>query len=202
MKSSLLLCLLLFAGTTSAFSDTIFISPASQDVYAGQTFAVDVNVGNIPDLYDYQFNLSFDPAVLAAQSITEGALFANTNNSYFLPGSIDNGAGSITFTADTLLGPVPGVTGPGTLAVIDFTAIGNGISSLDFSGLILQDSSLNNLTVTPVSGEVNVAPASEPAPLCLLACGLGLMICSVWRRSKLRDIVAVRSLYKVAGRRC
>jgi hypothetical protein len=184
MKSSLLLSLLLFAGTTGAFSDTIFISPSTQGVSPGQIFAVDINIDNIPDLYDYQFSLSFDPAVLAADSITEGALFANTGDSFFSAGTIDNSAGSITLTFDTLLGPVPGVSGPGTIAVVDFSALATGTSSIDFSplgDLLLQDSLGNALSVTPVSGTADIA-TPEPATISLLAAGIGLVLFGAWKR--------------------
>lgn len=94
---------MLFAGTACAFSNANYVSPASLDVTVGQTFAVDIDVDNIPDLFAYQFTLNFDPTVLAADSITEGALFAGTNNSFFLSGTIDNSAGNIASNADTLL---------------------------------------------------------------------------------------------------
>lgn len=126
MKSLLSLSIILLAGTGSALGDNILISPASQTVSVGQTFTLDINVDQIPDLFDYQFSLSFDPAVLAAQNVTEGALFANTGNSFFSPGTIDNTAGTILTTADTLVGKVPGVSGPGTLAIVQFTAIAAG----------------------------------------------------------------------------
>lgn len=183
MKHSILLSLLLLAGTSGAFADSIFVSPASQAVSTGQTFTVDINVDSIPDLYDYQFSLSFDPRVLAAQSIAEGSLFANTGNSFFSPGTIDNSSGSITQTYDTLFG-VNGVAGPGMLAAVTFTAIGRGTSSIDFSplgDLILQDSLGNSLSATPVSGTVNVTAVPEPATYMMLAAGL-LLIGLVLRR--------------------
>lgn len=187
MKGSLLLSLLLCAGSICAFSDTIFVSPASLSVSSGQTFAVNINIDNIPDLYDYQFSLSFDPAVLAAQSITEGALFANTNDSFFISGAINNSSGTISLTADTLLGSVPGVAGPGTIAVVDFTALGDGSSPIGFSpasDLILQDSLGNLLTVTPVSGSVAVGVAVTPelSTLWLLSTAIGLLLAGSWKR--------------------
>src|SRR5215472_10354871 len=104
MKSLLSLSIILLAGIGSALGDNILISPASQTVSVGQTFTVDINVDQIPDLFDYQFSLRFDPAVLAAHSVTEGALFANTGDSFFSPGTIDNSAGTILTTVDTLIG--------------------------------------------------------------------------------------------------
>ncbi|MGH9771194.1 MAG: cohesin domain-containing protein [Candidatus Acidiferrales bacterium] len=195
MKKILSLSILLLAGTSGAFADSILVSPASQNVSAGQTFTADINIDNIPDLYDYQFSLSFDPAVLAAQSIGEGPLFANTGNSFFLPGSIDNNAGSISLTADTLFGPT-GVAGPGTLAVLQFTAIGSGMSSIDFSplgDLILQDSQGNALSVTPVSGTVDVAAVPEP-PTLLLAGPLLALILLAFGVAKFRRLFSLSGM--------
>lgn len=143
MKYPLLLSCLLLAGTGAAFSDSIFVSPTSQSVSAGQSFTVGIDIDNIPDVFDYQFSLAFNPHVLAAQSVTEGALFANTNDSFFSPGTIDNSAGTIRLVLDTLLGSTVGVAGPGTLATVQFTALTVGTSSIDFSpldDLILEDS--------------------------------------------------------------
>ena len=178
MKHPLLLSCLLLAGTGAAFSDSIFISPASQSVSAGQSFTVGINIDNIPDVFDYQLSLAFNPHVLAAQSVTEGALFADTKDSFFSPGTIDNSTGTITLVFDTLLASTVGVAGPGTLATIQFTALTIGTSSIDFSpfnDLILEDSQGNNLTVTPISGSVAVTSTPELATIYLLAPALGLI---------------------------
>lgn len=188
MKHPFLLSILLVAGTGSAFSESIFVSPASQNVSVSQSFTVGIDIDNIPNVYDYQFSLAFNPKVLAAQSVTEGALFANTHDSSFSPGTIDNSTGTITLVFDTLLTSVVGVAGPGTLATVDFRAVGTSISSIDFSpigDLILQDSSGNTLTVTPISGSVAVTPTPEPATFYLLVPGVGLILFGVLRRSRL-----------------
>ncbi|MBV9500208.1 MAG: PEP-CTERM sorting domain-containing protein [Acidobacteriaceae bacterium] len=185
MKSLLSLSIILLAGTGSALSDNILISPASQTVSVGQTFTLDINVDQIPDLFDYEFSLSFNPAVLAAQSVTEGALFANTGDSFFSPGSINNTAGTIPTTADTLEGKVPGVSGPGTLAMVQFTAIAAGTTSIDFSpphDLILQDSKGNTLAVTAHSADITAGTSiPEPATLSLLALALMFGFCCRFR---------------------
>ncbi len=187
MKHPLLLFCLLLAGTGAAFSDSIFVSPASQSVSAGQSFTVGIDIDNIPDVFDYQFSLAFNPHVLAAQSVTEGALFANTNDSFFSPGAIDNSAGTITLVVDTLLTSTVGVAGPGTLATVQFTALTGGTSSIDFSplnDLILEDSQGNNLIVTATSGSVAVASTPELPTFYVLAPALGLIFFRHIRRKQ------------------
>ena len=181
MKAPLLLSVLLLAGTSHAFADPIVsIVPETQNIAVGKTFTVDINVGNVADLYDYQFSLAFNPQALQADSITEGSLFANTGNSFFSPGTIDNNAGSLALTADTLFSFGPGVTGPGTIATAEFTALANGTSSIDFSpssDLIFQDSLGNMLNVTTQSGDVTVgaSPVPEPSTMGLLLIALAFL---------------------------
>ena len=83
MKNLLSVYMILFAAAAAARCDTIIASPAAQIETVGVSFDVDINIDNIADLYDYQFSLAFDPAVLAAQTVTEGALFASTAISFF-----------------------------------------------------------------------------------------------------------------------
>jgi hypothetical protein len=189
MKSLLLLSIILLAaGTGTAFGDSISISPASQTVSVGQTFTLNIDIDQIANLFDYQFSLSFDPAVLAAQSVTEGALFANTGDSFFFPGAIDNSGGAILTTVDTLLGNVPGVSGPGTLATVQFTVVGAGTTSINFSppdDLILQDSQGNVLPVTARSAQI-AADASVPDPATLSLVTLALVFFGLRHRFRPR----------------
>lgn len=188
MKNLLSLSIILLAGTGVALGDAILALPASQTVSVGQSFTLDINIDQIPDLFDYQFSLSFDPAVLAAQSVTEGALFANAGGSLFSRGTINNTAGNVSTIVDTLLGNVPGVSGPGTLAVVQFTAIAAGTTSIDFTprdDLILQDSKGNTLPVTAQSGQVTAA-ASVPEPATVLSLAVALIVLAFWRRFRLK----------------
>jgi hypothetical protein len=52
------------------------------------------------------------PGILSATAVTDGAFLATG----FFPGFIENTAGTISFIADSLAGPVPGLSGSGTLA--------------------------------------------------------------------------------------
>jgi general secretion pathway protein D len=116
-----------------------------------------------------------------AHNITPGFLSVNrvTNGGFldsgFFPGVIDNGAGTVSFIADSLAGPVPGLTGSGTLATIELLALAQGVSSIRVSNVILLDSSLRDITVENVDGSVTVADGGpsvpEPASWLLLAVG-------------------------------
>jgi general secretion pathway protein D len=158
------------------------IEPPSQGVRPGQSFSLDVHITGVTDLYAFQFDLAFNPAVLSAGSITEGAFLPSGGVTSFIPGTIDNTAGSITFTADTLIGAIPGVSGSGIFATIDFQALALGTSAITLSNVILLDSNLAEITVNTVDGNVSVSAVPEPSPTLLLALGLAGVLGYRWRQ--------------------
>jgi general secretion pathway protein D len=120
MKRMILAVLLLVFGHP-ALAATILINPGSSTTTIAGTVDITVRVEDADDLYAYQFDLSFDPTVLSATSVGEGAFLPSGGSTFFLPGTIDNVAGTVTLTAGSLQGAVPGVTGSGVLALLQFT---------------------------------------------------------------------------------
>jgi adhesin HecA-like repeat protein len=177
---------------SAAFADTVLsIVPASSTVSTGDSFAVDVNITGVTDLYDFEFDLSFNPAVLKATNILEGAFVSGKGSTFFIPGTIDNTAGTITFNANTLLTAISGVSGSGTLVEFDFTALAGGTSSLDLANVILQDSTGAILDNTAASGSVNVQGTTavpEASVLMLLSAGL-LALAGLTLKKKLSNSV-------------
>jgi hypothetical protein len=160
-------------------ADTISVVGPSTNPNMGDTFAVDVDVTGITDLYAFQFDLSFDPTLLSAVSVTEGDFLPSGGTTFFIPGTIDNVGGTVSANADTLIGAIPGVTGDGMLAEFEFTALAVGTSTLSFANEILLDSSLNDITAdtTFENGSVTVdAPISsavpEPSTLSMMLCAM------------------------------
>lgn len=149
------------------------IAPAA--VSQGNTFAVDVNISSVGDLYDFQFDLSFNPAMVQATNILEGAFLSAGGATVFIPGTIDNAAGNVTFNADTLVGAVPGISGNGTLEEFDFSALEPGTGAFAISNVILQDSTGAILDSTTTGGSVTVQGTTavpEPSGLTMLVVGL------------------------------
>ena len=146
-------------------------NPSTQTVAPGDIFSVEVTISDITDLFSFQFDLNFDPAILSANSVTEGPFLPSGGSTFFNPGTIDNFTGAITFIADTLLG-TSGVSGIGALATINFTALASGTSTLTLpkTNVILLDSELEPIVAVVESGTVNVVP--EPATSVLLSTGL------------------------------
>jgi hypothetical protein len=147
----------------------VSVQPTTTNTTAGNTMALNVDISAAPDLFSYQFDIDFNPSVLPATVVTEGSFLPSSGSTFFITGTIDNVAGTIVFTADTLIGPGPGVNRSGVLATIDFTAIGSGTSSVDLANLIFLDSTGAPINVSTTSSSVDVAGAvatAEPSTCC------------------------------------
>ncbi|MGH9623400.1 MAG: cohesin domain-containing protein, partial [Bryobacteraceae bacterium] len=173
MKTSLLLSAFLLAGTTGAFGYSISVSPASQDVSVGQTFAVDVDIDQIQNVGAFQFSLSFDPQILSAQSVTAGPLLPDGTT--FFPGTIDNNTGSIAQVTG-LLGALTTGSGQTVLATVQFAALGAGTSPINLSDLELLVSPGEAVVPTGVPGAVDVASTAVPEAATPLLVALGLFV--------------------------
>jgi len=161
------------------------IAPSSSTVGAGSNVVLDVNIANVTDLFAFQFDLSFAPGTVSAASIVEGAFLAGGGTTAFIPGTIDNVGGTIAATADTLIGPGPGVNGSGTLVVLTLTGLAPGTNSIDFSSVFLLDSNLTGINSSLQSGSVTVTSTAVPEPntLVLLIAGMSFLASRFLRKT-------------------
>ena len=135
----------------------------------GSSFDVFVDISNVNDLFAFQFDISFNPAVISAVSVTEGTFLPSGGATSFFAGSIDNINGSISFTADSLTGAIPGVTGDGTLTDITFQALSGSISPIDLSNILLLDSMLSDVAFSSTGDTVSpISSVPEPSTMLFL----------------------------------
>lgn len=160
-----------------AFADSVLnINPTSTVVAPGASFAISVDITGAMDLYTYQFDVGFNPSVLSAASVNEGPfLMSNGDTTFFIPGAIDNTGGVISGTADTIVGGLQGVSGSGTLALFDFTAINKGTSPISISNVLLLDSQGDVLNSSSIDGTVTVTTSATPEPASILLLGPGIL---------------------------
>jgi general secretion pathway protein D len=139
-------------------------------------FTVDVVVSDVVDLFAFQFDVEFDPAIVAATGITEGPFLAGGGPALFIPAAIDNIGGSIDGTVSTLLGVV-GVSGTGVLASVQFISLAVGVSPISLSGVTLFDLALAPIDATTVAGAVDVTlPPTVPEPSTWVLLGAGFVV--------------------------
>ena len=152
------------------------VSATNAAANVGSAVSVAVQITGATNLYAYQFDFAFDPTKLTVNSISEGTFLNSGRTTIFLPGTVDNVGGHVSFVADTLVGPVVGASGAGKLAAINFTAIGAGTSAVSLSNVVLLDSALNTLPVSTSNGTVTVTGTAGSVPT---ISSLGLAVLAV-----------------------
>jgi general secretion pathway protein D len=157
----------------AASAATIHIEPLSTFILIGESADLNVRITDVADLYAYQYDIAFNPATLSATSVTSGAFLSGGGDAFFIPGVIDNTIGRIRLTADTLLGPVAGVSGSGTLATINFQSLSIGMSPITLFNVVLLDSSAGDISARVQNGSV-ITNTPEPNSGLSLAIVLGL----------------------------
>jgi cohesin domain-containing protein/PEP-CTERM motif-containing protein len=174
-----LILLVGFCASPVSAAPILFVQPSSKSVTVGNTFSLDVSVSSAVDLFGYDFELGFNPLVLSVNSVSEGSFLGSGGDAtFFVPGTINNPAGSVSLTGNTLIGAIAGVTGSGTLATISFTAVGPGSSAVNLLNVTLLDSSLSGIATTVQNGLVTAGdtqvpgPVPEPSTFLLIASGL------------------------------
>jgi len=134
----------------------VTVEPTPKKVGIGETFTVDIYVTPDTDIAGAQFDLSFTPSVITANSVTEGNLLSPGGSTYFDEGTINNGAGTITDVAGVITAAAS-VSSPGTFATISFTAGTTvGTSPLDLSNVIVGNPSGEPVATTVTDGSVTV----------------------------------------------
>jgi hypothetical protein len=159
----LLLIGALFSSTIMVSADpatAVVVQPASKVVGIGETFTVDVYVTPDTQIAGVQFNLSFTPSVVTANTVTQGNLLTQGGAStFFQTGTINNGAGTITNVAGAIITPGASVSTPGTFATVSLTAGGAaGTSPLDLNNVIVGNKNGQAVSITVTDGTVTVAP--------------------------------------------
>lgn len=138
------------------------LKAATSSISPGQIVTVDVQAIDIFDLYAFQFDIAFDPAVLEFIGVTEGSIFDGLE-SVFLPG-IESSDGVVEITAGTLVGPSPGVSIDGVLARIMLRGISPGTAEISLTQGTLLDSTLFPIDAAFGSVPIEVGQVAVPEP--------------------------------------
>jgi len=144
---------------------TVRIAPAASSVEAEAVFTVDIVIEDVEDLGGFEFDLTYDPAIVQVTDVSLGPFLGSTGrNTGTIGPEIDNTTGRVSFGAfsfGTELGP----SGTGTLATITLSAAGAGTSLLDLQNTQVTDTQGNLQTpVTEEDGTVTVVASPTPTP--------------------------------------
>jgi hypothetical protein len=161
---TLLLLWIGLAGSPVAMATMVSIEPASKVSSVNDTFSLDIMITDVTYLYGFQFDIDFSPSILSAMSITEGSFLPSGGSTLFIPGTIDNALGTISFTGDTLLSALMGVSSNGVLAAISFQSLVAGTSPVNLSNVALLDSNLDDIAFSSQNGTVGVQGGSQQVP--------------------------------------
>ena len=154
----------------------VSIEPADQTVYYGETVNANIDIQNVTDLYAFDLDVYYNPALLSLVNVTEGAFLPTGGATDFFVVDDTSTPGAIYDIVDLLLTAVSGVSGSGTLAALQFQVVnGYGQTPITLApgsssaGSPLLDSNFNPIDATFNSGLVQTP---EPATYGLVGSGL------------------------------
>lgn len=188
LKKLVATALLGACGLAQALS--VSLVPSSSTVLLGSSFTVDIRISDVTDLFGWDIDIEFDPITkVIATGVTEGPFLGSGTT--FVPGSIDNGTGTVKDMANALSG-VGGVTGSGVLATISFDAIDVGFANFSLSRVLLVDSNVDSIVIDNQTdwfgGRVEIIrqpdPNPTPLPATLALCALGLALTRIAGRRR------------------
>jgi hypothetical protein len=176
-KASALFSVLISLAPATHGQGTITFTAGTETAQQGSPVEVPITVTGFSSVADFQFSLTWDPAVLRLDNFTPGSVFFG-GAFHFIFGP-SGGPMSVVWMGGQVGASLPDGY---TLLQLDFTAVGNpgSRSSIDFSDTPTQESVTQRIglftttpaTFVPVSGEFDVASVPEPSTLALAACGL------------------------------
>lgn len=151
------------------------ITVDSDTVNVGDTFTINLNVADAVDLTAWQFDLSYNPLLVQANSVSEGPFLSLAGTTFFIPGVIDNTAGLISGVSGAFVDLTP-PSGSGVLAHIEFVALSPGLSPFTVSRAFLNFSDsgfsvANGSACVIGSPDCGDNPVPEPSSGALLLLG-------------------------------
>jgi hypothetical protein len=112
-------------------SGTTTVSPIS--VQSGETFSVDFYISGASDVWGWSTGVTWNPAVLQLESVTEGTFLPSQGSTFFVgnsPSLFDNTNGLIDGGISESFQSSETASGSGVLVTLTFLAVSNGNGNL------------------------------------------------------------------------
>jgi hypothetical protein len=136
---------------TSTPSSTILaVDPQTVQGTAGQNFTINISISNVADLFGWEFKLRWNPSILDVVNVTEGPFLRSRNQTFFYP-QVNSTDGHLKADCN-MIGNISGVSGQGTLMIIQFYVKGSGACDLNLYDTELLNSSEQLITHTVRDG--------------------------------------------------
>ncbi len=120
------------------------------------SFLADIRVEDVVDLAGFQMRIAFNPAVLMATKVEEGAFLKTGASTFWQEPTINNTAGTITQITSARLSP-GGVSGTGIIVRVTFKAKANGESFIRIQNAALSDSKGSLIQIVTYDANVKVS---------------------------------------------
>jgi hypothetical protein len=133
----------------------IGFSPETIISEPGDAFTVDVIVSGVPDLFGFQFDVSYNPAILEFKEAKKGGLLSNDSSDRLFCMDYQPTPGLIKKFVCTMLGE-NGIKGNGVLETLTFKALTKGSSTLSLSNVKIADSKVNEMKIEVGVGQVSI----------------------------------------------
>ena len=140
---------------------TVSVSVLDEVIGSGEQFIVSIDVEPNTTIAGMQFDMSFDPSLVSADSVGEGGFLTQGGaGTWFNSGIIDNVSGTITGVYGAIVSPGEAVSTEGTFATITLTAKTGGANCLlTLSNVIAGDLKGNSVPVKVVNCELEISQA-------------------------------------------
>jgi len=107
----------------------LYLEPANLTLTPSEDFTVELKATSITNLKGYSVTLSYDPALISLQEVTEGSFLSEKGKTFFYTQEEQ----STILIDNVLLGTDLSISGEGTLAILSFTCLKAGSTGIEFS---------------------------------------------------------------------
>jgi hypothetical protein len=157
---ALLLLLLTITPSSRGSSTSIAVAPSFKEVIINTVFEVDLNVSDVTDLYLWVVTVEWNPSIIEFQGYTEGPFLKTGGNTTIMDAGVS--PGKVNRLVCTILGPVSGVNGSGSLATFTFKAVSLGTTPISITFSDLLNSNGEHIAHDTHDGTVLVSPPPPP----------------------------------------